>query len=202
VARIESLGITKVINVMRRVRKYALMLLVIVLALIAFSAYHACKISDEDIRDNIAPPPFYGIRFVLRPNRYVDGVPELGFKPGWVITYLSHTKTYGTAFFVSIGGSMSASGTPSIVTKQHAILEKFQEHMEQIDASVPLGMAYSNVVATIGHPFSVWTNDGCVYTVFQYEPKVRYFPFITDGFEINFSNDVVFQKLPTKASRK
>jgi len=146
----------------RKTLKKALMLLGVVLVIVSFSAFHAYRISDEYIRDSV-PPPFYGITFVLHPNRYIDGARELGFKPGWVVTYAPRSKDYGTAFFVSLLGSMLASGTPAIVTKERqqarGDIEKFRQAFARVDAAIQIGMTFSNAAAILRIPPAILTND-------------------------------------------
>jgi hypothetical protein len=87
----------------------------VVLMVVGFSAFHARRACDEIVRSEIAPPPRYGTRFVLHPSQYMGGADELGFKPGWVVTYAPRSRQYGTAFFVSFFGKMLARGVHTFV---------------------------------------------------------------------------------------
>lgn len=186
---------------LRKSWKNVLMLLLAFCALIAFSAYHAHKLSDDYIRDSL-PPPFYGIRFVLYPNNHIEGMPELGFKPGWIVTYAPSSKTYGTAFGVSLWGSMLGSGTPRIVIERlqqgRQEIEKFQEAFAKLDAAIRNGMPFSNAVAILGRPVAVSTNrDGNLDAWFVYEPRALEYSkidWLTNGFSLRISNGIVFGK--------
>jgi hypothetical protein len=151
---------------------------VVVLLVFAFSSFHAQTISDRTIRREIAPPPHYRTRFVLYPNRHIEGVDELGFKPGWVVTCAPRSKTYGTAFYVSFFGKILTRGTPSLVGKQHQqaheSVEKFQTAFAQLDIAVPLGSTFSNALAVLGKPILTKTNNyGSLRTYFDYMPRAE-----------------------------
>lgn len=189
------------INPTRKTLKIALMLVAGVIVLVSFSAFHAYKVSDGYIRDGV-PPPFYGITFVLHPNRYIDGASELGFKPGWVVTYAPHSKNYGTAFFVSLFGSMLASGTPAIVANQNQQwqkdIKKFQRAFAQVDAAIQVGMTLSNVVANLKIQPVILTNvDGTVDAFYHFTPRALEHikvDWLTNSFRLEISNGVVIKK--------
>jgi len=186
---------------LRKSWKNELMLLFTFCALIAFSAYHAHKISDEYIRDTV-PPPFYGIRFVLYPNNHIEGMPESGLTPGWIVTYAPSSKTYGTAFGVSLWGSMLGSGTPRIVIERlqqgRQEIEKFQKAFAKLDAAVRNGMPFSNAVAILGQPVAVSTNrDGNLDAYFDYRPRAMDYAkvdWLTNAFVLRISNGIVVLK--------
>ena len=190
------------IKQLRKVWQNALMILGIILALVAFSAFHAYRVSDDTIRNTIAPPPFYSIGFVLYPNRQIEGVRELGFKPGWVVIYAPRFKTYGTAFFVPLYGRMAASGTPNLVTGQHQQvqddIEKFRQAFARLDSAVQTGMVFSNAVSILGRPSNTITNsDGTVVAFFDYMPRALEYAkvdWLTNGFELLLSNNIVVWK--------
>ena len=176
--------------------------MVVVLLLVAFSAFHARSTSYGIIRGEFDPPPCYSTRFVLYPNRHIEGVPELGFKPGWVVTYAPRSKTYGTAFYVTFLGKMLARGTPSLVAEQHQQaqenINKFQTVFAQLDASVPVGSTFSNAVAVLGAPITIITNDdGSLVAFFDYRPRAEgliKIDWLTNGFTLLLSNNIVIHK--------
>src|ERR1035437_682004 len=82
---------------LRKLLTVVLISLAALVILVSFSAFRAYRISQSHIQ-NTLPPPLYGIQFALHPNCYIDGDRELGFKPGWVVTYAPRSKNYGTGF--------------------------------------------------------------------------------------------------------
>jgi hypothetical protein len=172
------------------------------LALVAFSAFHAYRVSDDTIRNTIAPPPFYSIRFVLYPNHRIEGVQDLGFKPGWIVTYAPRGPTYGTAFFVPVYGRMAVSGMPCIVAKQHQQakdnIETFRQAFARLDSTVQAGTVFSNVVSILGRPITTMTNtDGTLEVFYDYMPSSLDYAkvdWLTNGFTLLVSNGIVIMK--------
>ena len=89
---------------------------------------------------------------------------------------------------------------PTTESKRQAELAQFHKAMQQIDASVPLGMARSNVIAMLGTPVYTSTNCGpnsnWLADDYSYEPHVLGYNLITNGFTFVYSNDTVIQKHP------
>lgn len=168
---------------------------------VGFSAFYARKVCNEMIA-GIAPPPHYSTRFVLYPGDYITNATELGFKPGWVVTYAPRSREYGTAFFVSFFGKMLTRGTPDIVNQQHKqedmTLEKFREGFAQLDAVVHEGSNFSVVEAALGKPHSVFTNeDGSLAVFYDFEPRSSrplHWHWLTNGFSLLVSNGIVMRK--------
>lgn len=185
----------------RKILKNALICVGIVLVLVCFSAFHAYKTSNEYIRDSI-PPPLYSMRLVLHPNRYIDGIPELGFRPGWVLTYAPRSKNYGTGVCVSLFGSMLASGTPTIVTQERqqakSDLEKFVRAFAQVDAAIHVGMTFSNADAILRVPAAMLTNsDGTIAAYYTFMPRALEHisvDWLTNGITLHVSNGIVIGK--------
>jgi hypothetical protein len=169
--------------------------------MIGFSAFHAYQISYVCVR-NSAPPPFYGIRFTLYPNNYIDGLHRLGFKPGWVVIYAPDDKIYGKAFDVSLFGALRGSGTPRIVTKQlqqgREEIGKFQKAFAKLDAAVKTGMLFSDAGALLGRPVSILTNnDGTLKLDFIYVPHIKGYgggDWLTNGITLDVSNGIILGK--------
>ena len=172
----------------------------VVLILVAFSAFHAWKISADAIEAKGAPPPFYSMRFVFHPAYYIENTHDLGFEPGWVITYTPRSKFYGTTYYVTVFVKMVTSGTPAIVTmqRQHEqeAVEKFRKIFAQLDAAVPVGITFPNAVAVLGKDFIAMTNDsGSFSAYFTYEPRSTYpVDWLTNGFTLLVSNNIVVRK--------
>ena len=188
-------------SLLRKTWKNMSLLLLAFFALIAFSAYHAHRISDDYIRDTV-PPPFFGIHFVLYPNKQIADIPAFGFKPGWIVIYAPSSKTYGTAFSVSLLGSMLASGTPMMVAKRlqqgRQEIDKFQKAFAKLDAAVQIGMPFSNAVTVLGRPVGIWTNsDLMLDAYFDYRPRAMNYTkvdWLTNGFALHISNGIVIWK--------
>jgi hypothetical protein len=172
----------------------------VLLMVVGFSAFHARRACDEIVRSEIAPPPRYSTRFVLHPSRYMGGADELGFKPGWVVTYAPRSREYGTAIFVSFFGKMLARGTPTIVGHQHKqdemTLEKFRDGFAQLDAAVQEGGMFSTVEAALGSPHASFTNDDGSLSVFYTYMTRSLTPvdWLTNGFSLIVSNGIVVRK--------
>jgi hypothetical protein len=172
----------------------------VLLIIVGFSAFHARRACDEIVRFEIAPPPRHSTRFALYPNHYMDGANELGFRPGWVVTYAPRSKEYGTAFFVSFLGKMLARGTPAIVARQHnqdkMTLEKFHDAFTQLDSAVQVGSPFSNVVSVLGSPHVALTNsDGSLSVFYTYMPRsLPPVDWLTNGFSLIVSNGIVVRK--------
>jgi hypothetical protein len=130
------------------------------------------------------------------------GADELGFTPGWVVTYAPPSKTYGTAFFVDFLGKMLARGTPAIVTSEQvhaqAGLKRFEQAFAQADSAVAVGSRYSHALGILGTPiFSSTNSEGLIEAVFSYHPRemlLTRINWITNGFTLVVSNDVVIRK--------
>jgi hypothetical protein len=189
------------IKPLRKVVTTALGLLVAVSVLIFFSAFHAYKISNDYVGGGI-PLPFFSIQFAFHPNLYIDGAPELGLRPGWVVTYAPSPKNYGTACFVSLFGSVLASGTPDIVTKEQQQsqddLKKFRQAFAEVDASIQVGMAFSNAVAILRIPPFISTNgDGTTDAHYTFMPRDLEYArniSLTNGIILRVSKGVVIRK--------
>ena len=185
----------------RKTLKNTLIGVGVVVALVCYSAFRAYKTSNEYVRDRI-PPPFYSIRFVLHPNRHIDGASELGFRPGWVVTYAPRSKNYGTGIFVSLFGSILASGTPTIVSEQHqqakSDLEKFRRAFAQVDAALRVGMTFSNAAAILQVPAAMLTNsDGTIDADYTFMPRALEHikvDWLTNGITLHVSNGIVIGK--------
>jgi len=170
--------------------------------IVAFSGYHARRICDETVGAEILPPPRYSTRFVLYPARHLEGADDLGFKPGWVVTYAPCSRWYGTAFYVSFFGKMLARGTPRVVTQQHFEaqegIERFQRWFAQLDAAVQVGTSLTNALAVLGKPLLTTTNDdGSIETHFGYTPRElgrAPIEWLTNGFTLVVSNGTVVWK--------
>ena len=176
---------------------------------VAFSAWHARKISEGTLRYDDSTLPYFSTRFVFYPNRHMTGADDLGFKPGWIVSYAQSDKYYGTAFFVGFFGKMLTRGTPEIVTEKLAMenhaIEPFLKKMAEIDLSIKPGMARSNVIFLLGTPLVTDTNQDAsgrfIRDIYDFEPRTRWHGFITNGFSIFYSNDMVIQKQPVTAQR-
>jgi hypothetical protein len=174
----------------------------VVLMIVGFSAYHARRNCDGNIGEEFDPPPRYNTQFVLYPGHHIEGKTDLGFKPGWVVTYATPTLTYGTAFYVSIFGKVLARGTPCIITQQHMKaqegIEKFQRRFAQLDAAVQVGTTVNNALEVLGEPMLITTNaDGSTTTHFQYSPRELgriSINWLTNGFILVASNGIVVRK--------
>ena len=170
--------------------------------ILVFSAYHAWRTCEELTREKIAPPPYYGMTFVLYPNRHIADAPDLGFKPGWVVTYAPLSKNYGTAFFVPFLGKLRASGTPMMVATQHQEaaldLEKFQRAFATLDTAVQVGTPYRNALTVLGEPTVIMTNaDGSLWVHVSYEPRAEgriSITGLTNGFSLLVSNGIIIYK--------
>jgi hypothetical protein len=130
----------------------------------------------------------------------MGGADELGFEPGWVVTYAPRSKEYGTAFFVSFLGKILARGTPSLVSRQHkqdrVALEKFGAGFAKLDAAVQVGSTFSNVVSVVGTPHTAFTNSDGSLSVFYHYLKLPSPPvgWLTNGFSLIVSNGIVVHK--------
>jgi hypothetical protein len=180
----------------------------VLLMVVGFSAFHARRACDEIVRSEIDPPPRYSTRFVLHPSRHMDGADELGFKPGWVVTYAPPSRHYGTAFFVSFFGKMLARGIPSFVTQQHKqhemTLEKFRDGFAQIDAAIQVGGMFSTVESVLGSPHDSFTNDDgslSVFYIYMLRPMTPV-NWLTNGFSLIVSNGIVVRKDYSYVSRR
>jgi outer membrane protein assembly factor BamE (lipoprotein component of BamABCDE complex) len=91
---------------------------------------------------------------------------------------------------------------PSAESEKRDRLKAFSKQMDQRSASVTLGMARSDVIEALGQPF--WTTNTSHQTVdiYTFEPPVRHWGVVTNGFEIFFSNNIVIQKSPIKGISK
>ncbi len=172
-----------------------------VLIIVAFSAFHARRMCDQTMSAEVAPPPRYNTRFVLHPDRHMDGMADTGFNPGWVVIYAPRNTTYGTAFFVTFFGKILARGTPTVVRSRHAqdqmSLESFRQNFAQLDAAVPVGTTFRNAVSVLGPHFFAHTNrDGSVFSAaFTYMPRsLAPVDWLTNGFVLVVSNGIVVQK--------
>ncbi len=188
---------------MKRVRKILSAIappVVVVLMIAGFSAWHANRACDEVIQSEIAPPPRYSTRFVVYPGHYMEGADDLGFKPGWVVTYAPRSREYGTAFFVSFFGKMFARGKPDIVIRQRKqdemSLERFRGGFAQLDAAIQVGAPFTNVVFLLGNPHATFTNqDGSLSVYYAFMPRsLMAVDWLTNGFSLIVSNGIVVRK--------
>jgi hypothetical protein len=187
-------------NLLRKVIVKAALPTAVFVILVTFSAFHAWRISADALRDEVAPPPYYSLRFALYPKYHIEEAHGFGFKPGWVITYVPRNKFWGTAFYVTCFGKMVIRGTPTIVTMQlrheQNVIEKFRQSFARIDAKVQTGMTFSNTVAILGSQFAAITNNnGSFSAYFVYMPRTTYPPkWLTNGFSLLVSNNIVVRK--------
>lgn len=130
----------------------------------------------------------------------MDGADQIGFNPGWVVTYVPQTREYGTAFYVTFFGKVRARGTPDIVTAKHklddVVEKKFIRDFADADAAVKVGSKFPNVVSVLGDQYMADTNaDGSfdVYYVFMPCAKSPN-TWLTNGFHLKISNGVVVWK--------
>ena len=194
----------------RKLLTKAIPAIVVVVLAVAFSAWHARRLADTAIHEEIAPPPYHSTHFVLYPSRHMDGAGTLGFNPGWVVCYAPGNKLYGTALYVSFLGKMLARGTPISVTTQHQKhqdeVEKFIKKMEQLDASIPMGMERSKVIEILGSPMRTDTNCGpnerWTADNYLFEPQVPVYHLLTNGITIVYSNDAVIRKDPIMGEQR
>lgn len=183
----------------KAISKVALPLAVIA-GIVCFSAFNARKVCDELIQAQILYPPRYSTRFVLNPNHYMDGADQIGFNPGWVVTYAPQTREYGTAFYVTFFGKVRARGTPDIVTAKHKLDDveekKFIRYFADADAAVKVGSKFPNVVSVLGHQYMADTNaDGSFDVLYIFMPRAKSpNTLLTNGFHLKVSNGVVVWK--------
>src|SRR5580692_10706962 len=112
-------------------------------------------------------------------------------------------KIYPIAFLLLafiIGGCK-----PAVEREKQERLKQFQKQMVERDTLVTLGMARPDVIAVLGEPF--WTTNNYnkkyqIVDVYQFQPPVSHWGVTTGGFEIFFSNNVVIEKHPIKATMK
>jgi hypothetical protein len=175
---------------------------VVLVMVFIFSGFYARRECDETIRAEIAPPPRYSTRFVLRPAKHMADAGDLGFKPGWLVTYATRSKTYGTAFFVGLSGKILARGTPTIVasvqSQARAGIQRFAQAFSKIDSVVTLGSKYSAALPLLGAPVFTSTNEsGLLTAYFSYQPRDMErtsVALLTNGFSLTVSNDIIIQK--------
>jgi hypothetical protein len=187
---------------LRKTLNTAAPVLVAISLIVVFSGYHARRICGEIMGEIAAPPPCDSMRFVFYPSRHIDGAPDLGFRPGWVLTYAPPTKTYGTAFYVTFLGKMRARGTPTMVAalrkQAETALEEFKRDFAKLDAAVQVGIQFTNALAVLGEPMFTRTNkDGTVSADLSYEPRERGripIKWLTNGITLMVSNGIVVQK--------
>jgi hypothetical protein len=91
---------------------------------------------------------------------------------------------------------ISAGCRPNAKAKHTALLQEFQRQMDDINASLPEGTTYSNLIAKIGQPTFSETNNGYIMVAYVSEPKFSHLESMTNGFEFVFSNNVVVRKFP------
>jgi len=91
---------------------------------------------------------------------------------------------------------ISAGCRPDVKAKHTALLQEFQRQMDEINASLPEGTPYSNVIAKIGQPAFSETNNGYIMVAYVSEPKFSHLETMTNGFEFVLSNNVVVRKFP------
>jgi hypothetical protein len=95
---------------------------------------------------------------------------------------------------------------PAAEREKQERMKQFQKQMMERDASVTLGMARPDVIAVLGEPFWTTNNYSKKYQIvdlYQFQPPVLHWQgVITGGFEIFFSNNVVIEKHPIKATAK
>jgi outer membrane protein assembly factor BamE (lipoprotein component of BamABCDE complex) len=88
---------------------------------------------------------------------------------------------------------------PSAESQKRDLLKAFSKQMEQRSASVALGMTRSDVIAALGEPFFTTNISHQTVDIYTFNPPIRHWGVVTNGFEIFFSNSIVIQKSPIKA---
>lgn len=188
---------------MKRLRKWLATVasfLILVLVIVGFSVYNARRACDKILRNEFDPPRPYSTRFVLYPTHHMEGAEDLGFKPGWIITYANSTRRFGTAFYVTFFGKLRARGTPNFVVRNRAQdqidMDRFVKAFAEADAAVQVGNSFSNVVALLGSDFVAHTNDnGSVSIDYFFMPRsLAPAKWLTNGFALTFSNGILVRK--------
>jgi hypothetical protein len=98
--------------------------------------------------------------------------------------------------------SASTGCRPKAETERKAQLKEFTKRVEQINASITLGMPYSDVAAQLGQPFLSQTNDGWILNLYHFDTKAAFYDSITDGIRVDFSNNAVIRKLPITGNKR
>jgi len=158
-------------------------------------AQHACKSLVENTETHYS---YHGTRLVLFPDYWLSSQPPFGMKLGWIISFTAYPSWRALGFFVSLTGEVLGSGRPRTVVaveKQERMLRDFAVAMTKLDAAMKPGTPYSNAVAFLGKPISTATNEGIITADFCCEPPGPH-GFITNGFTIAVSNNVVVGKWP------
>jgi hypothetical protein len=91
------------------------------------------------------------------------------------VTFAPYGKSFGTAYFVSLFGSILASGTPDVVAKQlqkdQGDIENFQRAFAELYAAIQVGMSFSNVAANLKIEPTMMTNgDGTISAIYTFIP--------------------------------
>ena len=119
------------------------------------------------------------------------------------VAYIFRLTMAGTlALFVSGCRDTTQTEKDLPQSKVQERMAKFHARMEQVHASVTMGMSYSQVVASIGQPFLSDTNGASVIAIYRFTPPVQYHSVITNGIQVNFHNGVVVSKSPVQGSRQ
>jgi hypothetical protein len=176
-------------------------------ALICVSADMARRASERLLGGENGSLPYYSTRLTFDPERLLSSVDPPPHRIGWVVSYANKTGYDSAAFFVTLSGKVLTMGLPKgipavdkYLERRSNRLEKFTRAIQDANTTIKLGTSYSAVVEILGNPTWVDTNNGVVRADFFFDPKVVGYTYITNGFTVFFSNDVVFRKLPITSS--
>lgn len=98
--------------------------------------------------------------------------------------------------------SASIGCRPTAETERRAQLKEFTKRVEQIDASIALGMPYSEVEAKLGRPFLSETNDGWILNLYHFDTKAAFYDSITDGIRVDILDNEVIRKFPITGNKR
>jgi hypothetical protein len=180
----------------RKALKVLAIAVVTVIGVVLFSAVSATRTCNVALRGQL-PPDYLDTHFAFRPNKHIDGIPEVGLSPGWVVAYATPNKMFGEAFHVSPFGKILAHGTPIFVVetriKDRQSIEEFSKQFFEADERLHVNAPFSEAIAVLGPPHWTQTNDSAlVDAYYDYRPPGNsLIDWITNGLVLTVSNDVV-----------
>ncbi len=115
------------------------------------------------------------------------------------LTLIVHVKALLTTVVLLL--IVAAVGCGRSAESEHeAVLLKFSRRVQQVDASISLGMTRSNVITVLGLPAHSDTNCGPYgnWTAedYYFDPPVHHYSVMMIGLTVGYSNHVVIRKDP------
>jgi len=161
----------------------------------ALSARKARMACDRAFGEAQTDLPYSSTRFVLWPSRSLayHGKKPLGFRPGWLVSYVHSSGMSATGFYVNILGDIEESGFPRdkrTLGKGWAVYEGKLKRVAELESFIQQGVSYSNLIATLGPPQIRPTTNNRVVILEYFASADPPALWGTNGFTVRLTNNV------------